>query len=153
MRIPDQLVCLANLHSFLCQAQSPRISVTTHLVEIAWPAIFLRASLAKACPYWSTEGWTPSQRVLKLHVSLLSTTCIVCIPQSFSSPIANKRNLEARTLLGRNKTMLMKIPTPCSYPNDVLTRALSPNMPKGTILSSGLILCAHGSPRSAFRFQ
>ena len=63
------------------------------------------------------------------------------------------KNLDRRTEPGRHSTRFIKIPISCTtLPYCVVTRALSPNIPKG-MRSKLSQLCAHFSPKWEWWFQ
>ena len=98
---PFQLV-FSNRHSFLCQDQSPRISVVANLklsLVICVPERLLIRS-GSSLPQGSTVGCRPLYNAFSDHVKRLRTRDIVWWDHNSAFDMENRRNLEARMLRG-----------------------------------------------------
>ena len=153
MRIPFQLV-FSNRHSFLCQDQSPRISVVANLklsLVICVPERLLIRS-GSSLPQGSTVGCRPLYNAFSDHVKRLRTRDIVWWDHNSASDMENRRNLEARMLRGLQSTTLRNSPMTEAEPHSVLIVTPSPKIPKGIIWWLSTVF-AHSSPKLALCSQ
>ena len=146
--IPVQLV-RSKRNIFLCQLQSPLISVNLHLGS-GFPASRARWS-GSGWSYWSRCGCNPSCKEFRLHVIRRKTVFIVLWFQSGCSGMQKRKKRLILTDCGFHKTRLKNIPTIFTLLNLVNTRAESPYIPTGWV--STLTPRAHSCPNAAAWFQ